>query len=77
MVVAPTEPEQFDAWDPANVAPLVTYLVSSDCDVTGRTFYVHGGMIQAYDPWRRTATLERPGRWKFEELARSLPTLES
>ena len=34
-----------DKLDPALISPLVTYLVSPECDVTGRVFSVGGGRI--------------------------------
>jgi len=34
-----------DKLDPALISPLVTYLVSAECDVTGRVFSVGGGRV--------------------------------
>ncbi len=41
---APTE--GFDVWDPANVSPLVAYLATADCPITGRTFFAQGGTVR-------------------------------
>jgi NAD(P)-dependent dehydrogenase (short-subunit alcohol dehydrogenase family) len=44
-----------EAWDekaPENVSPLVVWLGSSGCDVTGRVFEVWGGHIAPADGWQ-------------------------
>ena len=46
-------------WDPANVSPLVAYLATADCDITGRTFFVQGGMVRVMEPWRMGERLEQ------------------
>ena len=71
MVAAPSD--GFDVWDPANVSPLVAYLAGSDCDMTGRTFFVQGGTVRVMDPWRMGEQIERDFRWTIEDLARDLP----
>ncbi|MCU1495457.1 MAG: dehydrogenase, short-chain alcohol dehydrogenase like [Acidimicrobiaceae bacterium] len=72
---APDDPNTFDTWDPANVSPLVAYLASSECDVTGRVFQAQGGKVQVFEPWTLGGTLEKNGRWTIEELAKSMPSL--
>ncbi len=42
----------WDDKDPANVSPLVVWLGSSDCDVTGRVFEITGGRLNACDGWQ-------------------------
>jgi len=71
MVAAPSE--GFDVWDPANVSPLVAYLASAECAITGRTFFVQGGTVRVMEPWRLGARLERDERWTVEALAKALP----
>ena len=71
MVAAPVE--GFDVWDPANVSPLVGYLASEGCELTGRTFFVQGGTVRLMEPWRMGEQLERDCRWTIEDLARDLP----
>ncbi|HLI15428.1 MAG TPA: SDR family oxidoreductase [Acidimicrobiales bacterium] len=68
-------PGAFDPFDPANVSPLVAYLASSACTVTGRVFYVEGGRIHLYEPWHLGASIEKEGRWEIDELARELPAI--
>jgi NAD(P)-dependent dehydrogenase (short-subunit alcohol dehydrogenase family) len=45
-------PEGWDEKDPENVSPLVVWLGSADCDVTGRVFEVWGGHIAPADGWQ-------------------------
>jgi NAD(P)-dependent dehydrogenase (short-subunit alcohol dehydrogenase family) len=73
VVAAPTD--GFDLWDPANVSPLVAYLASVDCDITGRTFFVQGGTIRVMEPWQMGERLERDDRWTIDDLGKQLPTI--
>jgi NAD(P)-dependent dehydrogenase (short-subunit alcohol dehydrogenase family) len=71
-MAAPADPEAFDPWHPANVAPLVAWLVSAECQVTGRVFLAQGGRVELYRPWSVEATVEKDGRWSPAELAHAL-----
>ena len=73
VVAAPAE--GFDIWDPANVSPLVAYLATADCEVTGRTFFVQGGTIRVMEPWRMGERLEQDERWTIDALAKELSAL--
>jgi NAD(P)-dependent dehydrogenase (short-subunit alcohol dehydrogenase family) len=73
MVAAPAE--GFDVWDPGNVSPLVAYLATADCPITGRTFFAQGGTVRVLEPWHLGARLERDDRWTIDDLARELPTI--
>lgn len=68
----PADPGAFDRWHPANVAPLVAWLASEGCDVTGRVFGVHGGTVEWYRPWSVEAGVEKAGRWAPAELGYSV-----
>jgi NAD(P)-dependent dehydrogenase (short-subunit alcohol dehydrogenase family) len=70
-VAAPSEPGSFDAWHPANVSPVVAWLATADCDVTGQVFLVHGGRVAQYRSWSVECTVEKEGRWSAAELARA------
>jgi len=70
-VAAPSEPGSFDAWHPANVSPVVAWLATADCDVTGQVFLVHGGRVSQYRSWSVERTVEKEGRWSAAELARA------
>ncbi len=71
MVAAPAD--GFDVWDPANVSPLVAYLATEACEVTGRTFFVQGGTVRVMVPWQMGDKLERDDRWNVADLATELP----
>ncbi|GJM38968.1 MAG: putative short-chain dehydrogenase/reductase [Acidimicrobiales bacterium] len=46
-------PDGFDEKAPENVSPLVVWLGSSDCDVTGRTFENTAGQLNVCDGWQK------------------------
>ena len=61
--------EVFDAMDPANVSPLVAWLVSADsADVTGRVFEVAGGKISVADGWRPGPEVDKGARWQASDV---------
>ena len=72
IVAAPADPARFDEWDPANVAPLVAWLATEGCPVTGRTFYVFGGTIAPMVGWTRQAGVSQPDRWTIADIEREL-----
>ena len=51
VVAAPADPEAFDAWHPANVSPVVAWLCTEGCPVTGEVLLAHGGTVQRLRPW--------------------------
>jgi NAD(P)-dependent dehydrogenase (short-subunit alcohol dehydrogenase family) len=73
MVAAPAD--GFDVWDPANVSPLVAYLATSDCPITGRTFFTQGGTVRVMEPWHMGKRIERDDRWTIDDLAKELPRI--
>jgi NAD(P)-dependent dehydrogenase (short-subunit alcohol dehydrogenase family) len=58
----------FDPMDPANVSPLVVWLASEDCDVTGRVFEVEAGIISPADGWQHGPKEDRGERWPVAEV---------
>jgi NAD(P)-dependent dehydrogenase (short-subunit alcohol dehydrogenase family) len=58
----------FDRMDPANVAPLVVWLGSEWCDVTGRAFEVQGGELSVADGWQHGAVIDNGARWEPAEI---------
>lgn len=75
LLAPPSDPATFDVWDPANVSPLVGYLASPVCPVTGRVFFIQGGRINVFEPWTLGPGIEKPGRWTVDELAEAVPGL--
>ena len=44
--------DTWDEKDPANVSPVMVWLGSDDCDVTGRVFESTGGQLNVCDGWQ-------------------------
>ncbi|TVR26251.1 MAG: SDR family NAD(P)-dependent oxidoreductase [Ilumatobacter sp.] len=60
--------EGFDAMDPANVSPLVVWLGSGDCDVSGRVFEIAGGELSVADGWQHGAVNDKRARYEPSEV---------
>ena len=75
IVRAPNDPGTFDTWDPANISPLVGYLATESCPLTGQVLFVQGGQIRLFQPWTMTERLDRDDRWTIVELAEQLPSI--
>jgi NAD(P)-dependent dehydrogenase (short-subunit alcohol dehydrogenase family) len=58
----------FDAMAPENVSPLVAWLGSPGCDVTGRVFEVEGGRICVMEGFRHGPAADKGARWDPAEL---------
>jgi NAD(P)-dependent dehydrogenase (short-subunit alcohol dehydrogenase family) len=71
-VQAPEDPDAFDYWDPANISPLVAYLSTVDCPLTGQVFSVGGGDVSLDTGWTITERFSKDGRWEIEELGSAL-----
>ena len=68
-VKRPEDPGAFDIWDPANVSPFVAYLATADCDISGETFIVQGGVVQRVKSWSTAEKIDKGDRWTVAELA--------
>lgn len=75
LLKAPQETGAFDVFDPANVAPLVAYLASPMCTLTGQVYAVHGGKIGRFGSWSVERTFEVARRPTIAELAEAVPAL--
>jgi NAD(P)-dependent dehydrogenase (short-subunit alcohol dehydrogenase family) len=73
-IMKPAE-HAFDAWDPANISPLVGYLASADCHFSGETFFVQGGEIRRVQSWTFAERVEKSDRWTVSELLEAMPAL--
>jgi len=69
MIAPPSDPAQFDIWDPANISPVVAWLATADCTATGKVFFVQGGKVSVFQPWTLSTEIERDSRWSVEDLA--------
>lgn len=52
IMYAEEAPEGWDEKDPANASPLVVWLGSDACDVSGRVFEIAGGALNVCDGWQ-------------------------
>jgi NAD(P)-dependent dehydrogenase (short-subunit alcohol dehydrogenase family) len=67
---------KLDPKDPAVVAPLVAYLVSEGCPLTGQVLSVRGGSIAVNHGWARGAQINKEDElWTVPELAEHLTAL--
>ena len=68
--------EGFDPLDPANVSPLVTWLVSENAgDVTGRIFTVVGGHVGVVEGYLRGPGMQHDRKLSFDDIDAELPGL--
>lgn len=65
----------FDAMHPGNVSPLVVWLASADCDVTGRVFEIEGGAVSVADGWQHGTPIDKGSRWEVAELGATVHAL--
>ncbi len=72
LLAAPASPDEFDAYHPSHVSPLVAYLSTVDCAITGRLFTVQGGLIQELEGWRSGRSYETSGSWTIADVAAGL-----
>ncbi|WP_063038930.1 SDR family oxidoreductase [Nocardia pseudovaccinii] len=70
---AAIEDGDFDAFSPANISPLVAYLASEKCPITGKVFAVQGGAISELAGWHDVKTIETDGAWLIDDIAARLP----
>jgi NAD(P)-dependent dehydrogenase (short-subunit alcohol dehydrogenase family) len=77
IVKAPEDAGKFDVWDPANISPLVAYLATEGASETGKTFFVQGGVVRAFQPWTMTETIDKGDRWTVSELQAEMKKLVS
>ena len=70
-----SEPEEgeLDLFSPANISPLVAYLATEKCPITGKVYAVQGGAISALSGWHDVETIETDGLWLIDDIAARLP----
>jgi len=74
----PTEkkPEEFDPFDPANIAPIVVWLGSPEsAGITGRIFNVQGDHLSVAEGWVEGPAADKGDRWDPAELGKIVPDL--
>lgn len=73
MVAKPAE--GFDVYHPFHPAPVVGWLATADCEVTGRAFMAKGGDVRWYTPWLRQDFLDDEREWTIAELVEAMKDL--
>jgi NAD(P)-dependent dehydrogenase (short-subunit alcohol dehydrogenase family) len=67
---------EFDAMDPANVAPIVAWLCSSgSAGVTGQLFEVEGGKLSVAEGWHHGPSVDVGRRWDPAEIGAAVAEL--
>jgi NAD(P)-dependent dehydrogenase (short-subunit alcohol dehydrogenase family) len=61
--------------DPEDNAPVVAWLASADCDLTGRVVEIEGGQICVEEGWRHGPRQDAGRRWEAAEVGDALRTL--
>jgi NAD(P)-dependent dehydrogenase (short-subunit alcohol dehydrogenase family) len=64
----PVEEGGFDAFSPANISPLVAYLATERCPVTGKVFAVQGGNISELMNWHMGSSIETDKPWTIDDI---------
>lgn len=72
MMAKPKDEGAFDAFNPAEVSPLVAYLASAGCKVTGQLFAVQGGMIAPATNWQLGEAVTTDGPWTVDLIRQKL-----
>ncbi|WGY00395.1 SDR family oxidoreductase [Nocardioides sp. QY071] len=62
----------FDQWAPENISPLVAYLASPACHLSGQVFSVVGGHVGLQQSWVEAEPFDLDRAWTAEELATAL-----
>jgi NAD(P)-dependent dehydrogenase (short-subunit alcohol dehydrogenase family) len=76
IVAAPEDTREFDTHDPANVSPVIGWLATEDCPMTGQVYFVFGGTVQPMTGWTRDGGVSKNGRWSIDELRSEIGRLE-
>jgi NAD(P)-dependent dehydrogenase (short-subunit alcohol dehydrogenase family) len=57
-----------DPFDPRHVSPLVAWLATEDCPLSGRLFAVQGGSIQPMRNWELDEPITADGDWTIDDI---------
>jgi NAD(P)-dependent dehydrogenase (short-subunit alcohol dehydrogenase family) len=68
LFAQPVDEGEFDAFSPANISPLVAYLATQRCRVTGQVFAVQGGTISQLVNWHLGSSIETDKPWTIDGI---------
>lgn len=74
LMAEPEDEGEVDLFSPANISPLVAYLATEKCPITGRVYAVQGGAISQLAGWHDVETIETDGLWRIDDIAERLPS---
>ncbi|AIY46253.1 SDR family oxidoreductase [Mycolicibacterium fortuitum] len=74
LMAEPEDEGEVDLFSPANISPLVAYLATEKCPITGRVYAVQGGAISQLAGWHDVETIETDGLWQLDDIAARLPS---
>ncbi|MFV8231094.1 SDR family oxidoreductase [Mycolicibacterium fortuitum] len=74
LMAEPEDEGEVDLFSPANISPLVAYLATENCPITGRVYAVQGGAISQLAGWHDVETIETDGLWQLDDIAARLPS---
>ena len=72
-LAAPTDADAFDRFDPANVSPLVAWLLTAECPANAQVFHTDGNRVCVVQMPAFVHELYTDGRWTVDALAAELP----
>lgn len=73
LMVEPEKGEP-DLFTPANISPLVVYLATEKCEITGRVCAVQGQAISQLAGWQGIETIETDWPWLIDDFGARLPS---
>ncbi|HWC36370.1 MAG TPA: SDR family oxidoreductase [Mycobacteriales bacterium] len=72
IMAKPDDPNALDTFNPAEISPLVAYLCSASCTLTGKVYEVSGGHISELAGWHETRKTETDKPWTIAEVEQRL-----
>lgn len=66
------EDGSFDKWDPANISPLVGWLLTEGCDATAQVYWVGGNRIARYLEWPPIDSTTTDDAWSIASVGDAL-----
>jgi NAD(P)-dependent dehydrogenase (short-subunit alcohol dehydrogenase family) len=72
LMKAPEDPDAFDPFHPKHVSPLVAWLATEDCPISGELYAVQGGAIQRLTGWQVGEGITTDGDWTIDGVAAQL-----
>jgi NAD(P)-dependent dehydrogenase (short-subunit alcohol dehydrogenase family) len=72
MMAKPEDPGALDPFDPAGISPLVAYLSTANCGITGKVYEVAGSHISELAGWSYANKAETDKPWTITEVEQRL-----